>query len=122
MAKAKAERSPARIAQWLDDLRAPPLLSTYATLDDVAQRLIRTNPRLPLAKARFLAQHWAKLDDTGRFHLLADPAHKVRGPLLYRLDEGRAGWATGQGEVLRGEGGASPHLAAMTRRSPAAAS
>src|ERR1700722_10625146 len=103
MAATKAERSPARIAQWLDDLHAPPSLNTYATLDDVAQRLIRTNSRLPLAKARFLARHWAKPDDTGRFHLLADPAHKLRGPLLYRLDEGMAVWSEGEGEVLHVE-------------------
>jgi pimeloyl-ACP methyl ester carboxylesterase len=118
MAKAKAERSPARIAQWLDDLRAPPSLSTYATLDDVAQRLIRTNPRLPMAKARFLAQHWAKLDDTGRYHLLADPAHKMRGPLLYRLDEVMAVWAKVQAKVLHVEALASPTLAMIAANVP----
>jgi pimeloyl-ACP methyl ester carboxylesterase len=118
MAKAKAERSPARIAQWLDDLRAPPSLSTYATLDDVAQRLIRTNPRLPMAKARFLAQHWAKLDDTGRYRLLADPAHKMRGPLLYRLDEVMAVWAKVQAKVLHVEALASPTLAMIAANVP----
>jgi pimeloyl-ACP methyl ester carboxylesterase len=118
MAAAKAERSPARIAQWLDDLRAPPLLNTYATLDDVAQRLIRTNPRLPMTKARFLAQHWAKLDDTGRYHLLADPAHKMRGPLLYRLDEVMAVWAKVQAKVLHVEALDSPTLATIAANVP----
>jgi pimeloyl-ACP methyl ester carboxylesterase len=118
MAPAKAERSPARIAQWLDDLRAPPSLSSYATLDDVARRLIRTNSRLPMAKARFLAQHWAKLDDTGRYHLLADPAHKMRGPLLYRLDEVMAVWAKAQAKVLHVEALASPTLAMIAANVP----
>ncbi|MEA3093953.1 MAG: hypothetical protein QOJ04_5295 [Caballeronia sp.] len=111
MAAARAERSPVRLGQWLDDLRAPPTLNTYTTFDDVAQRLIRTNSRLPLTKARFLAQHWAKPDDTGRFHLLADPAHKMRGPLLYRLDEVMAVWSKVRAKVLHVEALASPTLA-----------
>jgi pimeloyl-ACP methyl ester carboxylesterase len=119
MAATKPERSPARLAQWLDDVRALPSLSTYATLDDVARRLIRTNPRLPLAKARFLAQHWARridsddMHDNGRFHLLADPAHKMRGPLLYRIDEVMAVWSKVQAKVLHVEAVASPTLASI---------
>jgi len=70
---ARASQSPGRIAQWLDDLRAPPALRSYAGLDEVADRLIRTNPRLPLARARYLAQHWSREQSDGRFHLLADP-------------------------------------------------
>ncbi|MDN7178824.1 alpha/beta hydrolase [Caballeronia sp. SEWSISQ10-4 2] len=118
MAPAEAKRSPARIAQWLDDLRAPPSLNTYATLDDVAHRLIRTNPRLPMAKAHFLAQHWAKLDDAGRYHLLADPAHKMRGPLLYRLAEVMAVWSKVQAKVLHVEALASPTLAMIAANVP----
>ncbi len=53
MPATKAERSPVRLAQWLDDLRAPPELRTYATLEEVAERLIRTNPRLARRKRVF---------------------------------------------------------------------
>src|SRR5215470_17800180 len=42
----KAAQLPRRIASWLDELRAPPALRPYATLDDVAARLIKTNARL----------------------------------------------------------------------------
>jgi pimeloyl-ACP methyl ester carboxylesterase len=118
MAATQPARAPARLAQWLDDLRMPPTLNTYATLDDVAQRLIRTNPRLPLAKARFLAEHWAKPDEEGRFHLLADPAHKLRGPVLYRLEEVMAIWSKVQARVLHVEALGSPTLAAIAADVP----
>jgi pimeloyl-ACP methyl ester carboxylesterase len=118
MAAATPARAPARLTQWLDDLRAPPTLNTYATLDDVAQRLIRTNPSLPLAKARFLAEHWSKPDDSGRFHLLADPAHKLRGPALYRLEEVVAIWSKVQAKVLHVEAVGSPTLAAIAADVP----
>jgi pimeloyl-ACP methyl ester carboxylesterase len=113
LAAGDPERSPARIAQWLDDLRAPPELRSYATLDEVAARLNRTNPRLAWPRARFLAQHWSKEGDDGRFHLLADPAHKLRGPLLYRLDEVMAVWSQVRAKVLHVEAAHSPTLASI---------
>jgi pimeloyl-ACP methyl ester carboxylesterase len=115
---ARASQSPGRIAQWLDDLRAPPELRSYATLDEVAARLNRTNPRLAWPRARFLAQHWSKEGDDGRFHLLADPAHKLRGPLLYRLDEVMAVWSQVRAKVLHVEAAGSPTLVAIAADVP----
>lgn len=78
---ARASQAPGRLAQWLDDQRARPAPRSYANLDEVADRLrlIYTNPRFPLARARYLTQHWSREEADGRFHLLADPAHKMRG-------------------------------------------
>ncbi|CDY78702.1 Hydrolase, alpha/beta fold family functionally coupled to Phosphoribulokinase [Caballeronia glathei] len=118
LAAADPKRSPARIAQWLDDLRAPPELRSYATLDEVADRLTRTNPRLARGRARFLAGHWANRGDDGRFRLLADPAHKLRGPLLYRLDEVMAVWSQVRAKVLHVEAAGSPTLAAIAADVP----
>jgi len=117
---ARASQSPGRIAQWLDDLRAPPALRSYAGLDEVADRLIRTNPRLPLARARYLAQHWSREQSDGRFHLLADPAHKLHGPTLYRLDEVTAAWARVTAPVLHVEAKDSLTLAALAGQTPVA--
>jgi pimeloyl-ACP methyl ester carboxylesterase len=114
MPASKAAQSPTRLAQWLDDLKAPAELRPYATLDEVAGRLIRTNPRLPRSKAVFLAQHWARRDTaTGQYALLADPAHKLRGPLLYRLDEVMAVWSRVRAKVLHVEAVGSPTLARL---------
>jgi pimeloyl-ACP methyl ester carboxylesterase len=108
---ARPSQAPGRFLHWLDELRAPPELRDYATLDEVADRLIRTNPRLPLARARFLAQHWSRQEADGRFRLLADPAHKLRGPLPYRLDEVKAIWSRIEAKVLHVEARNSPTLA-----------
>lgn len=121
MRATKPEDTPARLGQWLNELRAPPTLNSYATLDAVAERLIRTNPRLPRAKARFLAEHWAKPDDASRFHLLADPAHKMRGPVRYQLDDVMAVWSQVRAKVLHVEAAHSPTLASIAGDEPIAA-
>ena len=110
LAPAHPSEWPRRLATWLDDIREPARLRTYATLDDVAARLTKTNPRLAPERAHFLARHWAKLGDDGRYALLADPAHKHHGPLLYRLDEVMAVWSKVTAKVLHVEAVASPTL------------
>jgi pimeloyl-ACP methyl ester carboxylesterase len=83
----KPEQWPGRLAQWLDELKQPPAMRGYASLAEVAARLQKTNPRLPQERAAFLSGHWAAQDDSGQWFILGDPAHKMRGPLLYHLDE-----------------------------------
>ncbi|MBY4673116.1 alpha/beta hydrolase [Burkholderia multivorans] len=113
LAPARAEQAPRRLRGWLDELREPPALRAYASLDEVAARLIKTNPRLAPARAALLAAHWSKRGDDGLYHLLADPAHKLRGPLLYRLDEVMAIWAKVSAKVLHVEAVNSPTLAQL---------
>lgn len=84
---AKPEQAPKRMAKWLDELRSPPVMRAYASLDEVAARLQKTNPRLPGERAAFLAEHWSARNDAGEYEILGDPAHKMPGPLLYHLDE-----------------------------------
>jgi pimeloyl-ACP methyl ester carboxylesterase len=113
LAPAKAAQLPRRLGAWLDELRDPPMLRSYASIEEVAERLIKTNPRLVPQRARFLAEHWSKRDASGRYVLLADPAHKQRGPLLYRLDEVMAVWANVRAKVLHVEAANSPMLAML---------
>jgi pimeloyl-ACP methyl ester carboxylesterase len=88
----RPEQAPSRYARWMDELKAPAPLRTYAGLDEVAARLRKTNPRLPMDRASFLAQHWAAQRPDGEWEILGDPAHKRNGPLLYRADETLACW------------------------------
>lgn len=118
LAPAPAGESPRRLAAWLDDMRQPARLKTYETEGDVAARLIKTNPRLAPERARFLARHWAKRGEDGRYMLLADPAHKHHGPLLYRLDEVMAVWSNVTAKVLHVEAVASPTLAMLAGAIP----
>jgi len=65
-------------------------LKAYDGVDGVAQRLMKTNPRLSQDKADWLARHWAEPNGEGRWEILGDPAHKITSSQLYRLDEALA--------------------------------
>lgn len=82
-----------RYAKWLDAVKAGETLSTYDTAAKVADRLQKNNVRLSRERAVWLAQHWAQLQADGRWHLRADPAHKMPFPTVYRLDEALAIWS-----------------------------
>jgi pimeloyl-ACP methyl ester carboxylesterase len=85
-----------RYATWLTQLkkhqRGELTLQAYETVDGVARRLARTNPRLARDetgrdKAAWLAQHWARQNAQGQWDILGDPAHKIINAQLLRVDE-----------------------------------
>lgn len=94
------EQAPMRYAQWLDELREPPVLRSYSTQRQVAARLQKTNPRLTDERAAFLANHWAAKNAAGEWEILGDPAHKSRSPVLYRIEEVLACWQAITAPVL----------------------
>ncbi len=81
-----------RLAQWLDELKAPQRLAPYADAPAVAARLMKNNPRLAPDKAAWLATQWGEAQGDGTWRLRADPAHKRVNPVLYRVDEVLAVW------------------------------
>lgn len=97
------EQAPARLSEWLDELKTPQQLKSYPDLAAVAARLMKTNPRLSAARAAWLAPHWAREQD-GAWHILGDPAHKRANPMLYRKAEIVATWAQIQAPLLWVEG------------------
>ncbi|WP_371767631.1 alpha/beta fold hydrolase [Massilia sp.] len=88
----RPDQAPGRYAKWLDEVKVPPAMRGYASLDEVATRLRKTNPRLPADRAAFLARHWAAQNAQGEWEILGDPAHKMPGPLLYQVEEVLACW------------------------------
>ena len=64
MPASKPAKAPGRYAQWMDELKAlqrgEMALKSYDSVDGVASRLMKTNPRLSQDKAAWLAQHWAR--------------------------------------------------------------
>lgn len=102
--RSQPEQAPQRLAQWLDQLQTPARLRPYASLEDVAQRLITSDPRLAPERARWLASHWARREDDGHYALRADPAHKHVNPVLYRVDEVLACWRRIRAPLLWVEG------------------
>ena len=108
MPATRPAQSPKRILQWLDELKTPAALRDYASLDEVAARLRKTNPLLPPQRAVWLAQHWSRrvardgADD--RFEILGDAGHKRGTPTLYQRDEVLETWKLIEAPVLWVEG------------------
>ena len=101
---AKPHHAPKRLVQWLDELKQPQSLRDYASVDEVAQRLMKNNPLLPADKAAWLAPHWSKQAADGRWHILGDPAHKRANPIVYRVEEILETWKLITAPVLWVEG------------------
>jgi len=97
------DMAPIRLAEWLDDLKLPQQLKPYPSLLAVAERLMKTNPRLARDKALWLAPHWSR-EVAGEWHILGDPAHKRSNPLLYRKAEILACWERIRAPLLWVEG------------------
>ncbi|MCU0969760.1 MAG: alpha/beta hydrolase [Rubrivivax sp.] len=104
MPQTQPEMAPRRLRQWLDELRQPPSLRDYPSLDAVADRLRQNNPLLPADKAAWLAPHWAGLAGDGRWHVRGDAAHKRVNPTLARKEEALEVWKLIAAPVLWVEG------------------
>ncbi|MFN9727997.1 alpha/beta fold hydrolase [Acidovorax sp.] len=91
MPATRPAQAPTRYAQWIDEIKqlhaGDKTLKSYDSADGVAQRLMKTNPRLSADKAQWLAQHWARPNTQGQWEILGDPAHKITSAQLFRLDE-----------------------------------
>jgi pimeloyl-ACP methyl ester carboxylesterase len=105
--QSKPEDAPKRYAKWLDEVSTPQEMRPYASLEKVAERLIKTNPRLDAARAQWLAPHWAEETSPGVFEIRGDAAHKIINPVLYRVEEVLACWREIKAPVLAVEGTAT---------------
>lgn len=91
MAQTEPSQAPGRYAKWMDELkklhRGDLAMHSYSSAEGVARRLMKTNPRLPMDKADWLARQWARQNAQGQWVIQGDPAHKVGNAQLYRVDE-----------------------------------
>ncbi len=108
--RTQASQAPARLAQWLDQLREPLSAGEYASLAELAARVARRNPRLGPEQAGFIAACWSEPVAGGGVRLLADPAHRRTNPYLYRREEMEACWRAIEARVLLVIGGESEVL------------
>jgi pimeloyl-ACP methyl ester carboxylesterase len=104
MPQTQPAQAPQRLTRWLDELRQPPSLRPYPSVDAVAQRLLANDPLLSPDKAAWLAPHWAGLQADGQWHIRADPAHKRVNPVLYNVPEVLEAWKQITAPVLWAEG------------------
>ncbi len=109
----RATSAPKRLATWMDELKAfqrgEMKLKPYDNADAVAQRLMKTNPRLARDaagrdRATWLAHHWAvenkSGEKAGKWDILGDAAHKITGALLIRVEEVLALYAANTAPTL----------------------
>ena len=94
MPATRPAQAPGRLAKWMDELkslhRGEMDLKPYSDLEAVAQRLMKTNPRLSSDKAHWLAEHWAHANNQGEWRILGHAAHKVVNAQLFKTDETQA--------------------------------
>ena len=95
-------QTPKKRGRWMDELKSyyagELALRPYASSQQVAARLMKTNPRLARSqegvdRAQWLATHWAKENATGQWDILGDAAHKIMGSEITREDEILASYA-----------------------------
>jgi pimeloyl-ACP methyl ester carboxylesterase len=108
MPATRPAQAPARYAKWLDEIKAlhrgEMALRSYDDLPGVAARLMKTNHRLPQAKADWLAREWSEdrlqADGSTRRAILGDAAHRIINAQLFRVDEMLALYAAIQAPTL----------------------
>jgi len=78
---------PQKLQAWIRGMKNPPSERHFNSIDEMAARLQKANPRLERSKAEFLAQNVSREVADGRFAWAFDP--KVRAPraALYRFEE-----------------------------------
>jgi pimeloyl-ACP methyl ester carboxylesterase len=90
--RTQPEQAPGRYREWLRQLREPPQVANFPSLDAFAHLLVRRNPRLAPEQATFIAQAWTRADAEGGVQVVGDPRHKRANAVLYRREEAEACW------------------------------
>ncbi len=93
--------APANYRRWIEQSRVMPKYASYATYDELAQRIRKRNASVSQDKAMFVAKQWAEKTADGTIKLRADPAHKLPGAVQYRRAEALACWSGIAAPVLR---------------------
>jgi pimeloyl-ACP methyl ester carboxylesterase len=77
---------PVRLRRWLDEVRRIATPKVYASLQELADRVARRHPRLPVERAHYLAWAWTH-EVEGGYALAADPKHRLLAPLRLQRPE-----------------------------------
>lgn len=86
------EQAPERYGKWLSMLKQPLAFRRYPDRAALAARLCQDNPRLLPERASFLAAHIGIENASGGIDLAVDPVHRLKQPVLYRVEEAMACW------------------------------
>lgn len=115
-----ATQAPRKLLRWMNQLNSAPREKTYASFEELAERVKKQQPQLSDARALFVARGWGGADATGRIRLLADPKHRRDMPSLYRNAESMAVWQQITAPTAFIDGGASAFAKAISEEEKAA--
>jgi pimeloyl-ACP methyl ester carboxylesterase len=106
--RTRPDEAPDRYATWLDELKQPLEGGGYRSVQQLADVLMKRNPRLTAERAQFVARAWTREVD-GTVRLAFDPRHRLVNPVLYRREEAEACWSRVQIPILFLAGEGSGH-------------
>ena len=106
--RTQPDEAPARYAEWLDELKQPLDGSHYRSAQQLADVLMKRNPRLTPDRAQFVARAWTR-EAGNEVRLAFDPRHRFVNPVLYRREEAEACWSRVKIPVLFIAGESSSH-------------
>jgi len=106
--KTQPAAAPEQYATWLDEIKQPLVDGRYRSVQQLAEVLMRRNPRLTADRAEFVACAWTRDAEDG-VRLAFDPRHRFVNPVLYRREEAEACWARMQIPMLFLAGESSSH-------------
>jgi len=106
--RTQPDDAPARYATWLDELKQPLNEGRYASVQQLADMLMKRNSRLTAERAHFVARAWTRESQEG-VRLAFDPRHRWVNPVLYHRDEAEACWSRLEIPLLFIGGGGSGH-------------
>ena len=109
-----ASSAPRRFARWLDQVKGPERGKSYASFEELAQRVKKQHPQLSDARALFVARGWGAADGEGRIRLLADPKHRLDMPTLFRVGESLEIWKSITAPTLFLDAGASAFVKVLS--------
>ena len=89
--RSSPENAPGLIRQWLDQVKTPPQMKDYESLEKLTGVIRFRYPRFSEDKARFVADAWSEFHE-GRIRLVGDARHRWASPVRYNRDDAEATW------------------------------
>ncbi|MDB6086847.1 MAG: Hydrolase [Gammaproteobacteria bacterium] len=110
--RSSPEKAPAQLRQWLDQVKSPPAIKDYDSLEQLASIIRFRYPRFTQVQADFVAAAWTK-PHAGRFRMLGDARHRWINPVRYQREDAEACWREVKAPILMLLGDESDYLSKL---------
>ena len=94
------DNAPDNYHHWIEKQNCDQKFSEYKTFDELAEKLLKRNPKMSKDVAMFVANEWAMKHESGKIKLRADPFHKLPNAVQYRRNEAEACWSLIQANII----------------------